>query len=193
MLGRIKSFLIAVLLLSGVVLYYLFQREAQRNEELEWNQSSLLDSVHRYSVMDSLSAASIGVLELELSELRAYRSKDKELIKNLGLRLSRLQSISTTGIESSYSFRVKAQDITSGSDTLKWSIKNKWINFYAEKQKDTLESQIIVYDTIVQVLHRVPRFKFLGIWFGTKGVRQEIISRNPHTRISAAEYIEITR
>lgn len=89
-----------------------------------------------------------------------------------------------------------------------WEYRDQWIDFRATRPSsladtlsdtlndtlhDTLNVSIAVRDTIVQVLHRVPRFKFLGIWFGTRGVRQEIISKNPHASITAAEFIEIIR
>ena len=43
-----------------------------------------------------------------------------------------------------------------------------------------------------QVIHRIPR-RFLFIRWGTKALRQEIVSTNPHTRIVHAEYVKIER
>lgn len=77
--------------------------------------------------------------------------------------------------------------------TLGLDYHTPYIDITGEITSDTLAASIEVRDTLVQVLHRVPRFKLLGIWFGTKGVRQEILSKNPHTRIVAAEYIQITK
>lgn len=47
-------------------------------------------------------------------------------------------------------------------------------------------------DTLRQIVHRIPR-RFLFIRWGTKALRQEIISSNPHTRIVYSEYIRIER
>ena len=47
-------------------------------------------------------------------------------------------------------------------------------------------------DTLRQIVHRVPR-RFLFIRFGTKAVRQEIVSSNPHTRIVYAEYVRFVK
>ena len=47
-------------------------------------------------------------------------------------------------------------------------------------------------DTLHQILHRVPR-RLLFIRWGTKGVRQEIRSSNPHTRLVYADYVVIER
>jgi hypothetical protein len=45
-------------------------------------------------------------------------------------------------------------------------------------------------DTLIQVVHRVPK-RFLFFRFGTKAIRQEILSRNPHTNIIYTEYVEL--
>jgi len=47
-------------------------------------------------------------------------------------------------------------------------------------------------DTLRQIVHRVPR-RFLFIRWGTKAIRQEIVSTNPHTRIVYTEYIDMRR
>ena len=47
-------------------------------------------------------------------------------------------------------------------------------------------------DTLVQVVHRVPR-RFLFFRYGTKGIRQEIMSKNPHTKINYSRYIKLTK
>jgi hypothetical protein len=55
-----------------------------------------------------------------------------------------------------------------------------------------LESRIARRDTLVQLVHRVPR-KFLFIPFGTKAIRQEVTTKNPHTEITYTEYIVLRR
>ena len=47
-------------------------------------------------------------------------------------------------------------------------------------------------DTLRQVVHRVPR-RFLFIRWGTKALRQEIVSSNPHTRIIYSDYVKFER
>ena len=47
-------------------------------------------------------------------------------------------------------------------------------------------------DTLRQIIHRVPR-RFLFLRFGTKAVRQEIVSSNPHSRIVYTEYVRFER
>lgn len=57
---------------------------------------------------------------------------------------------------------------------------------------DSVSCHVISIDTLQQVVHRVPR-RFLFIRWGTKAVRQEVVSSNPHTQIVYTEYIEFKR
>lgn len=57
---------------------------------------------------------------------------------------------------------------------------------------DSVSCHVISIDTLQQIVHRVPR-RFLFIRWGTKAVRQEVVSSNPHTRIIYTEYIELQR
>lgn len=57
---------------------------------------------------------------------------------------------------------------------------------------DSVNCQVVSIDTLQQVVHRVPR-RFLFIRWGTKAVRQEVVSSNPHTQIVYTEYIELRR
>jgi len=57
---------------------------------------------------------------------------------------------------------------------------------------DSVICNVTSVDTLRQVVHRVPR-RFLFIRWGTKAIRQEIVSSNPHTRIVYAEYIDMRR
>lgn len=57
---------------------------------------------------------------------------------------------------------------------------------------DSVSCHVISIDTLQQIVHRVPR-RFLFIRWGTKAVRQEVVSSNPHTQIVYTEYIELKR
>ena len=67
-----------------------------------------------------------------------------------------------------------------------------WVHIEGEVRRDTLLLDYHSIDTLHQIVHRVPR-KFLFFHFGTKAIRQEIISSNPHTKIVYSEYIELRR
>lgn len=57
---------------------------------------------------------------------------------------------------------------------------------------DSVSCQVVSIDTLQQIVHRVPR-RFLFIRWGTKAIRQEVVSSNPHTQIVYTEYIRFTK
>lgn len=67
-----------------------------------------------------------------------------------------------------------------------------WVHIEGEVRRDTLLLDYHSIDTLHQIVHRVPR-KFLFFRFGTKAIRQEIVSSNPYTKIVYSEYIELRR
>ena len=62
-----------------------------------------------------------------------------------------------------------------------WS--DPWITLRGEIEGDSMQVHIESRDTLQMIVHRVPK-KFLFFRFGTKGVRMEMVSQNPHSRLS---------
>lgn len=182
--------LVAALLLSTVLFFVLWRGANAERRRVETNFEVLTTLAVPYKVRDSLHALSQNVMQLKIDELRSLRSRDVALISDLGLRLRRVQSVANVSMESNYQYLA-----ASTSDSV-WQVKDNYITFTAQKVREQpakLAVEVKTYDTIVQILHRVPRFKIFGIWLGTKGVRQEIVSKNPHTKIVAAEFLNIVK
>ena len=184
---------IIVTLIGGVVVRNL-QSEKRR---LEQNVESLLGTAEFYRTKAGESAASVAALNLEISELREYRSHDTEIIRNLGIRLRRAESIARSAIESSYEHTLPLRDTIIVRDTLYDTLRifshdDRWSHIFGIIFDDSLRYSMQTTDTITQIVHRVPR-RFLCFKFGTKGIRQEIVSSNPNCKIVYSEYIELKR
>jgi hypothetical protein len=79
------------------------------------------------------------------------------------------------------------------ADTLSlFSWSDKWVAIEGVVQKGSVVCSVQSVDTIRQVVHRVPR-RFLFFRYGTKGIRQEVTSSNPHSTIIYTEYIELPK
>jgi len=99
-----KRFLIILgisLVLVGVIasLSYLLRQERKEVRRLSGNQRSLMEEVELYRTKDSLSAASVERLLLTKKEYEKYFSDQVKIIDNLNIKISRLQSVSETGME----------------------------------------------------------------------------------------------
>jgi hypothetical protein len=165
------------------------------------NQEALTSELTTYRTRLSASAASVQALQLRLDEFREARERDAAHIKSLGIKLRRVESSMKLSTSTTLDVRTRVQEVPIPKDTLGavvtdtvrlfcWS--DAWVSVEGEICRGEVACHIESVDTLHQVVHRVPR-RFLGIPYGTKAIRQEIVSSNPHTKVVYAEYIELSR
>lgn len=197
--------LAVTLLLAGGI-----RRYRTENRRLEQNQHALLSQVEHYRTQADEAAASTEILRLRCREYERQRTDDAERIRRMGIRLRRVEAAATsvvaTEIEASapladtFAVRLRAAPICDSmrlsgllSDTIRlfrWS--DDWVTVEGRIRNDSVDCRIASIDTLRQIIHRVPR-RFLFLRFGTKAVRQEIVSSNPHSRIVYTEYVRFER
>jgi len=181
-------------LFSSVKSCLNIQKERDR---LADNQRSLLDGVSYYQTKDSLSAASVEKLTLTNNELERYSEELTNTVRNLGIKINRLESVSRHVTQTELNLATPIRDtliIFNETPLLAkaFNWKDNWVSVSGVINKDTVLCRVISVDTLVQVVHRVPK-KFLFIKWGTKAIRQEIVSKNPHSKIIYTEYIEMKK
>ena len=179
----------AVAVINGVVTHRL----SRDNRRLEHNQHALLNDIEFYKTQAGESAASVEALELRIREFRELRAQDAEEIRSLGIRLRRAESYATTVSETMSAITMPATDTLYIRDTVvvpRYVYDDRWLSVVGELHNDSLHLNLHSVDTLHQVVHRVPR-RFLFFRFGTKAIRQEVWSSNPHTRLVYSEYIEL--
>lgn len=198
-----KYLILAVLLLTaalGVVGKAYLSTIADRNR-LTRNQTALLDSVRHYKTKAGDEAASVQVLRLRCSEFERLRAEDARRIRMMGIKLRRLEAAATLVAEQRMevaaplrdTFIVRQRDTVLLRDTIRmfrWN--DAWCTVEGTMLPDSVVCKIETVDTLRQIVHRVPR-RFLFIRWGTKAIRQEIVSTNPHTKIVHAEYVRLER
>lgn len=158
---------------------------------LENNQTALSEQVEYYRTRMGEQAVSVQALQLRCDEFREMRQADARRIRDLGIKIRRLESSATASLESKVEVRTIVRDTVILHDTLRvfhWC--DEWVTVDGRIGRDSVTCEVTSIDTLRQVVHRVPR-RFLFIRYGTKAIRQEIISSNPHSRIVYADYIEL--
>lgn len=166
----------------------LRHKEVQR---LENNQTALSEQVEYYRTRMGEQAASVQALQLRCDEFREMRQADARRIRDLGIKIRRLESSAAASLESKVEVHTIVRDTVILHDTLRvfhWC--DEWVTVDGRIGRDSVTCKVTSIDTLRQVVHRVPR-RFLFIRYGTKAIRQEIISSNPHSRIVYADYIEL--
>ena len=190
-----KSLLIyavgATLLL--IVFGILLHRRADEIARLRNNCEALSSETKFYKTRLDESAASVVALQLDLDEYREQHRRDLKRIHSLGVRLRRVESVAKSATKSEVEFVAPRQEMPLLHDTTSlFSWSDAWMRVEGTIRGDSVECKVESVDTLHQIVHRVPR-RFWFIRYGTKAIRQEIVSSNPHTRIVYAEYIELPK
>lgn len=170
----------------------------QEKDRLTLNQEALMEEVAFYQTEAGKSAASVQTLELKSAELERYNQDLTKTISDLNIKLKRVEATATTATQTSIEIRTVVKDSIVYVDSslmklpaIKWT--DPWVNVDGVILPDsTVDLNIQSVDTLYQVIHRVPK-KFWFIKYGTKAIRQEIVSSNPHTKIVYSEYIELSK
>ena len=200
-----KRFLLIAMLIAGGLLWVQSARlrsEKRERRRLESNQTALMSDVEIYRTKAGKAAASNMVLNLRVSELERLRAADAESIRDLGIKLRRVESTAKTATATVVELRAKLRDtavvreipagavIIDSMRTFRW--RDPWVTVEGSIERDSVACRVESVDTLRQVVHRVPR-RFLFIRWGTKAIRQEVMSSNPHTRIVYTDYIELKK
>lgn len=194
---RIHIFTLALtlLLLASMCGWRRSHRESARLE----NNFAILNT-NNHLLRDSLqeSRLSVGRLRMTIGELEEFRAEDAERIRQMDIKLKRAQSL--TKVES----LVRVDTLILYADTpsveplrpiltdslyeLRWG--DAWVSLEVVSRPSLTHVALTSRDTLLQVVHRVPHRWWIFSW-GTKAIRQEIRSSNPHTRLVYAEYLEL--
>lgn len=195
-MSKISIYLIGILSLAIVTLYWQLDKTITEKQRLSNNQEALLSDVDYYKTESGKNAASVQKLELTKSELEKHNVDLKETISDLNLKINRIQAASTTATQSNYKIKTIVKDSIVYRDVpvklQRIDFRDPYIDFTGTIDSGTFSGDITTRDTLVQIIHRVPK-KFLFIKYGTKAIRQEVVSKNPYSKIVYTEYIELKK
>lgn len=190
------SALIFALIALGISVKSCQGIQLEKNR-LSDNQRSLFSEIEFYRTKDSLSVASVEKLTLTKKELEQYNGELTQTIKDLGIRIKRLESASSTTIKTEVAITAPIVEDVIIEDLkpipvqrFDWS--DNWVSISGIIKDEQVSCNVQSIDTLIQVVHRIPK-KFWFIKWGTKAIRQEIMSKNPHSQIVYTEYIELKK
>ena len=166
------------------------------------NTETLLQDVETYKTKDSLNAAKVGVLELKLSEFEKYRASDAELIKTLQTKNRELEAVTTAQMETITKLRGTVRDsiVYLPGDTVTTVLRcieysDKWVDFDGCIINNMFSGKIITRDSLL-ITESVQYKRFLNFLWKTKRIKNrefDIVSKNPHTKITGFEVITIEK
>lgn len=194
----IYALLATALLAAGVRLMKNYRDE---NRRLVQNQTAL--AAESNLIRSELDARSVETqaLRLRVAEFEQLRADDARRIAEAGIRMRRLEAatktVGQTTLETRAPLRdtvfIRLRDTLVVRDTVRlFRWRDTWVSVEGRIEEDSVSCRVESVDTLRQIVYRIPR-RFLFIRWGTKALRQRIVSTNPHTRIVAAEYVRIEK
>lgn len=203
-----KYLIIAAIALAVAAVVTIWVQRSRINQltgerdKYRTNTETLLQDVFRYQTKDSLNAAKVGVLELKLSEFEKYRASDAELIKTLQTKNRELERVTTTQMETINELRATVRDsvVYLPGDTVTTVLRcieysDKWVDFDGCIKNNTFSGKIITRDSLL-ITETVQYKRWLGFLWKTKRIKNrefDIVSKNPHTKITGFEVITIEK
>lgn len=203
-----KYLIIAAIALAVAAVVTIWVQRSRINtltgerDKYRTNTETLLQEVSRYQTKDSLNAAKVGVLELKLSEFEKYRASDAELIKTLRAKNRDLERVTTTQMETINELRATVRDsvVYLPGDTVTTVLRcieysDKWVDFDGCIKNNTFSGKIITRDSLL-ITETVQYKRWLGFLWKTKRIKNrefDIVSKNPHTKITGFEVITIEK
>lgn len=197
-----KYLIIAAIVVTIWVQHSRINTLTGERDKYRTNTETLLQEVSRYQTKDSLNAAKVGVLELKLSEFEKYRASDAELIKTLQTKNRDLERVTTTQMETINELRATVRDsvVYLPGDTVTTVLRcieysDKWVDFDGCIINNTFSGKIITRDSLL-ITETVQYKRWLGFLWKTKRIKNrefDIVSKNPHTKITGFEVITIEK
>lgn len=192
---KILIYALIALVLAVVGLSYTLHKERAEKDRYKANQTALLSDVEHYRTQSGKNAASVMQVTLKYNELKKNYDDVVKTAKDLKIEVKRLQSVTTSATETKVEVKTVVKDsiVYVKGDPIKvlaFDWRDPWTDVDGFIHNDSVNLNIQSTDTLVQMVHKVPHKWWFFKW-GCKAIRQDIVSKNPHTNITYTEYIEL--
>ena len=186
---------VAILIVMVTLLSYQLDKERKEVDRLSDNQTSLIADVEYYRTEDSLSVASVHKLTLTLGEYQRLDKAKSGTIKDLGYKLSRVNSVQEVKTESKYEIKaaVKDSSIINNLDTLIapcFNYSSKFVDVLGCVIENEFVGHVKTRVKLDIIAHRVPK-RFWFIKWGTKAVKVDVISKDKNCTVTHNRYIDL--
>ena len=181
---------IIILLLSVLILFGGFlccdNRENRilksQVRDLQMQLASSTHKVDTFYIRDSVPVWKERVVEVDKTDYKKSLA-DKELIKELNLKLSQIES------ENQLLLSTRDTVILNEVNDSLLTYSDKWISFSYELKDRVLDWE--VRDSLTILVTKVYKHKFLWFRWGKKGEDVYIVNHNPHSKVKYNKYVKV--
>lgn len=177
---------VAIAIVSLVLTKLDDHHRKQETEELKMQlaHAQKAPMVEYDTIRDTIPVATSVVIPVERSTYKTELA-DKQLIKELRLRLGQIeaQQLSGTAIHDTVRLSAKANS--------RYEYADRWARFTLRMKPPDTTLVYTVSDSVTTLVYREYKHKFLWWRWGTKGYKVKVVNFNPHATIRYNQYIKV--
>ncbi len=185
MLG-IETIITAILLVMVAVIIIGYQTEKKgymaQIRELQLRLAEAEEHPDTFYIRDSIPVYRDRVVEVDRTDYKKQLA-DKKLIKELGLKVSQLESENRTLLSTRDTVVLQPEN-----DSV-LSYRDKWVSFRYFTDERVLDYG--VRDSLSTFVSRIYKHKFLWWRWGTKGYEVINVSHNPKCKVEYNKFIKV--
>lgn len=167
----------------------------ERYEREKANSDSLTEKIDSMRTRNGEFVLTINELQYTVQDFKRRAAEDAELIKELRLRASEVKEVIKTVTETKIVYRdtlvMVSPDVFKFTHNTKWWSVDETIDFGIKPPQ--VDFNMTTRDSVSHILYRVPKCRFLGIHWGTKGYEIKVINHNPNSVISYSRWINVSK
>ena len=138
------------------------------------------------TIRDTIPVATSVVIPVERSTYKTELA-DKQLIKELRLRIGQIETQQRSGTAIHDTVRLSAKANS------RYEYADRWARFTLRMKPPDTTLAYSVRDSITTIVYREYKHKFLWWKWGTKGYKVKIVNFNPHSTIRYDQYVIVDK
>lgn len=186
---------VVILSMAAIISYQhnTIQKVTKDRDTYQNNTYGLMSNIEELRKDSMEQAYQIQALSLTVNEYKEYRAEDMQTIKSLKLQLKNITTVSKQSLEVNVPIAVPIIKEKPQIEPAPINVRlhNEHISFIGTVSNDSLTAKIQVPIQLTQIVHKVPKHKFLWWSWGCKGIKQIVVSNNPYVNLKYSEYIEL--
>lgn len=186
---------VVILSMAAIISYQhnTIQKVTKDRDTYQNNTYGLMSNIEELRKDSMEQAYQIQALSLTVDEYKEYRAEDMQTIKSLKLQLKNITTVSKQSLEVNVPIAVPIIKEKPQIELAPINVRlhNEHISFIGTVSNDSLTAKIQVPIQLTQIVHKVPKHKFLWWSWGCKGIKQIVVSNNPYVNLKYSEYIEL--
>lgn len=187
--------LIVLLIIALVITIKTTLNNKKKYLREKGNVEALMTEIQHQKTERGEDVTTIQELQLTVSELKKLREADIKMIEELKVRPPQIKEVVKTVVETEIKYRDTLVQMS--LNKFEWNRDTKWWTVNQEidftSNLPIIDFKLAVRDSLSHVLYKVPKFKILGIRFGTKGYEIKCINHNPDSKILYNEWINVSK